>query len=267
MTCSERKLPARAARNPGARSPGFIAGGRQSPGQGRAHMPRSILRARGGRGSPRAGLTPTRRGSRCRPAEGPWRPCVISGRALGIVTVRSCQHRGASRHQKVPVRAVRHPAAGAAGLARLHSVGPGLPSSAQYYYEEQPFNCRASWRGTAPAGRAWTSPLARNLAREHGIDLTIASGTGPGGRIVRAGIEDAIRQLGAAQPMPQRAAAAPAGPAGPVPVTSAVPPASAAPAAAATAPAGGCRGGVAVHGAPSDRGTAGRQRARLRTSA
>jgi pyruvate dehydrogenase E2 component (dihydrolipoamide acetyltransferase) len=86
-----------------------------------------------------------------------------------------------------------------------------------------------------PAGRAWTSPLARNLAREHGIDLTTASGTGPGGRIVRAGIEDAIRQLGAAQPMPQRAAAAPAGPAG---VTSAVPPASAAPAAAATAPAG-----------------------------
>ncbi|HEY5358065.1 MAG TPA: dihydrolipoamide acetyltransferase family protein [Streptosporangiaceae bacterium] len=89
-----------------------------------------------------------------------------------------------------------------------------------------------------PTARVWTSPLARNLAREHGIDLTTISGTGPGGRIVRADIGDAIRQLDAAQPMPQPAAAAPAGPAEPAPVMPAVPPPSAAPTAAATTPAG-----------------------------
>ncbi|MGH3285167.1 MAG: biotin/lipoyl-containing protein, partial [Streptosporangiaceae bacterium] len=89
----------------------------------------------------------------------------------------------------------------------------------------------------SPAQRVWTSPLARNLAREHGIDLTALSGTGPGGRIVRADIEDAIHRLGAAQPARQPAATAPAGPSEPAPATPAVPPASAAPAAKAAAPA------------------------------
>jgi pyruvate dehydrogenase E2 component (dihydrolipoamide acetyltransferase) len=88
-----------------------------------------------------------------------------------------------------------------------------------------------------PGGRVGTSPLARKLAREHGIDLATVSGTGPGGRIVRADIEDAIRQLGAAQPMPQPAAPAPTGLAEPASVAPAVPPGSAAPTAAA-APAG-----------------------------
>ena len=41
-----------------------------------------------------------------------------------------------------------------------------------------------------------TSPLARALAREHGINVTTIAGTGPGGRIVRADVESAI----AAQP-------------------------------------------------------------------
>lgn len=36
------------------------------------------------------------------------------------------------------------------------------------------------------------SPLARKLAREHGIDLSTVTGTGPGGRIVRADVEAAI---------------------------------------------------------------------------
>ena len=37
-----------------------------------------------------------------------------------------------------------------------------------------------------------TSPLARALAREHGINVTTIAGTGPGGRIVRADVESAI---------------------------------------------------------------------------
>ncbi|MFI0371145.1 dihydrolipoamide acetyltransferase family protein [Actinomadura sp. 1N219] len=51
-----------------------------------------------------------------------------------------------------------------------------------------------------------SSPLARRLARDHGIDLTALNGSGPGGRIVRADIESAIRS-GAPAPAP---AAAPA---------------------------------------------------------
>jgi pyruvate dehydrogenase E2 component (dihydrolipoamide acetyltransferase) len=42
------------------------------------------------------------------------------------------------------------------------------------------------------AGRLPTSPLARSLARKHGLDLSRITGTGPGGRIVRADVETAI---------------------------------------------------------------------------
>lgn len=61
-----------------------------------------------------------------------------------------------------------------------------------------------------PAGRSRppSSPLARRLARDHGIDLNTLTGSGPGGRIVRADIEAAIR--GAAEPAAEPAAAAPA---------------------------------------------------------
>ena len=41
-----------------------------------------------------------------------------------------------------------------------------------------------------PAGRARVSPVARRLARERGIDLARVRGSGPGGRIVRADIEN-----------------------------------------------------------------------------
>ena len=63
----------------------------------------------------------------------------------------------------------------------------------------------------SPAGRLPASPLARKLARERGIDLTAVSGTGPGGRIVRADIENAAGDRGSAQLVPQPEAA-PTGP-------------------------------------------------------
>jgi len=71
----------------------------------------------------------------------------------------------------------------------------------------------------ASGDRIKASPLAKRLAAEQGIDLKSLTGTGPGGRIVKADLEGA--PSGAAAPA---AAAAPA-------------PAAAAPAAAAPAPA------------------------------
>ena len=46
-------------------------------------------------------------------------------------------------------------------------------------------------RAAGAARRYATSPLARSIAREHGIDLATVTGTGPGGRIVRADVEAA----------------------------------------------------------------------------
>jgi pyruvate dehydrogenase E2 component (dihydrolipoamide acetyltransferase) len=84
----------------------------------------------------------------------------------------------------------------------------------------------------SPAGRLPASPLARKLARERGIDLATVPGSGPGGRIVRADIEQAARQRGAA-PLPQPAAAT--GPERPAPGNPpAAPPASPSPFTAVT---------------------------------
>ncbi len=44
--------------------------------------------------------------------------------------------------------------------------------------------------GFAPPGeRIKASPVARRIAREHGVDLGVLTGTGPGGRITRADVE------------------------------------------------------------------------------
>jgi pyruvate dehydrogenase E2 component (dihydrolipoamide acetyltransferase) len=101
------------------------------------------------------------------------------------------------------------PATGQAPAAPATSPAPAAPASAA---------------PASPSGPVRTSPLARNLARRHGIDLAAVQGTGPGGRIVRADIEDAVRELGGAPPGPPgpAPAPAPARPAGP-----AAPPAAA----------------------------------------
>jgi pyruvate dehydrogenase E2 component (dihydrolipoamide acetyltransferase) len=57
-------------------------------------------------------------------------------------------------------------------------------------------------------GRARTSPLARRLARERGLDLQTVRGTGPGGRIIKRDIEAAV--AGGPTAQPQAAAQAPA---------------------------------------------------------
>jgi len=70
--------------------------------------------------------------------------------------------------------------------------------------------------------RIKASPLAKRIAAAKGIDLATIKGTGPGGRIVKADVEDA-------QPGESKAAA-------PAPAPAAAPQAAAAPAAAAPAP-------------------------------
>ena len=66
----------------------------------------------------------------------------------------------------------------------------------------------------APAGgRVVATPVAKKMAQEHGLDLSLIAGTGPGGRITKEDVEAAL----AAGPPP---AAPAAGPAAPAPETS-----------------------------------------------
>ncbi len=81
-----------------------------------------------------------------------------------------------------------------------------------------------SFEAGRDTGTRRSSPLARSLARSHGIALTDIPGTGPGGRIIRADVEAAIaHHLGATTP----STAPPVTPAIPRPATpSTAPPVS-----------------------------------------
>jgi len=89
-----------------------------------------------------------------------------------------------------------------------------------------------------PAGRVKASPIARRIARERGIDLHAVTGSGPGGRIVRADVEHA-EPAAAPAPAPATpepaAAAAPVAPAPPPPAPVHAPPPVATPTETGTA--------------------------------
>jgi pyruvate dehydrogenase E2 component (dihydrolipoamide acetyltransferase) len=81
-------------------------------------------------------------------------------------------------------------------------------------------------------GRAKASPVARRIAREQGIDLSVLQGSGPGGRIVKADVEAAAS---GAAPQAAPAAQAAAAPAEAAPAQAPAAEPAAAPAAAAAA--------------------------------
>jgi len=72
-------------------------------------------------------------------------------------------------------------------------------------------------RAVASDGRVKASPIAKRIARDRGLDLHGLTGSGPGGRIVKADVERALAG-GVAAPAAAPAAPAPAAaPAGPTP--------------------------------------------------
>lgn len=73
------------------------------------------------------------------------------------------------------------PAAGAAPARKAAAPGSRLPTAPQ--------PTRRAVAGTETRVKA--SPLARKIAAERGVDLSRLTGTGPGGRIVRADVENA----------------------------------------------------------------------------
>jgi len=64
----------------------------------------------------------------------------------------------------------------------------------------------------APGGRVKSSPLARAIAAQKNVPLTLVAGSGPGGRIIKRDVEGSI-----ASPRPAAGAPAAARPAAPVP--------------------------------------------------
>ncbi|SIO90673.1 dihydrolipoamide acetyltransferase family protein [Nocardiopsis sp. JB363] len=77
---------------------------------------------------------------------------------------------------------------------------------AQEESEEKPAEAApaapAATEGDGDGPRPRTSPLARRLAKEYGLDITKVQGSGPKGRVVRADIEAAAKDGYAAQDAP-----------------------------------------------------------------
>jgi pyruvate dehydrogenase E2 component (dihydrolipoyllysine-residue acetyltransferase) len=64
-------------------------------------------------------------------------------------------------------------------------------------------NGHANGHGERHGRRVAASPLARRLAREHGVDLAALAGSGPHGRIVKADVEHAAAEAPAAPTEPE----------------------------------------------------------------
>jgi len=77
----------------------------------------------------------------------------------------------------------------------------------------------ASTNGSHGGGRIFASPLAKKIADEAGVNLSQVSGTGPGGRVVRKDVEEAIRG-GVSAPLAKSAPATKAAPMQAAPVLS-----------------------------------------------
>ncbi|MFG2002883.1 dihydrolipoamide acetyltransferase family protein [Spirillospora sp. NPDC048911] len=130
----------------------------------------------------------------------------------------------AAQAAEVPAPAADVPAPAAAQAPAPESAAAPVPELGAGASVSGPAVPASNGSGEAPRSRPPSSPLARRLARDHGLDLTTITGTGPGGRIVRADIEAAIRDVPAAAPTATSTAApAPAAPAPAAPAKTATP--------------------------------------------
>jgi pyruvate dehydrogenase E2 component (dihydrolipoamide acetyltransferase) len=121
------------------------------------------------------------------------------------------------------------PAPKAAGDAKPQPAAAAQPAEAVQPPPPQPLSAGGATRPKAVANghgeRLFASPLARRLANEKGIDLTLLSGSGPHGRIVKRDIEAAVAS-GAARSGPT---ALQRRPGAPTPAAAAMPPVQAMP--------------------------------------
>jgi pyruvate/2-oxoglutarate dehydrogenase complex dihydrolipoamide acyltransferase (E2) component len=131
------------------------------------------------------------------PGDGLLHPVAAAGGRVGVSEVVGYLAADAAELGKL---AASHPAAetGAAEAppAAAAPAGAGAPATAP---------------APAPAGgRLKASPVAKAMARAHGLDLARVAGSGPGGRVVRADVVAALEKGVAPQAAPA-AAGAPAG--------------------------------------------------------
>jgi len=126
---------------------------------------------------------------------------VVSGNGGGAGTASPAGNRGAT--DRPAVQSAVSPPPGTAAPAT--PPGPATPTATP-----------PSPAGVGGDGRVKASPIAKRIATDRGLDLSGLSGSGPGGRIVKADVERALASGVAPNPPAEAPAATPA-PAGPTP--------------------------------------------------
>src|SRR5262245_32619597 len=106
------------------------------------------------------------------------------------------------------------PAGGASGADAAPTPTGGASNTAPAGRTPPPAPPADAGSPPSAEGRHRASPLARRIAAEHDLDLSRVNGTGPGGRIVRADVEELLAARLAAS-APTAPSAGPAGPAAP----------------------------------------------------
>jgi pyruvate dehydrogenase E2 component (dihydrolipoamide acetyltransferase) len=107
------------------------------------------------------------------------------------------------------------PSGNGASAEKTGEAEPEPEPEAEPEPEKEPRNEETGTVPSVPSGdgRVKASPIARRIAKEKGVDIGSLSGSGPGGRIVKADVENAVESGGAPAAAP--AEAAPSAPAQP----------------------------------------------------
>jgi len=106
----------------------------------------------------------------------------------------------------VPAAAPPAPAAGGGSSRAPAPSGAKAPSAAPVAAAPAPATADNP-PPTNASSRVRSSPLARRLAAEKGVDLRLVSGTGPNGRVIRRDVEAAGTAAATAAPLPEGAVA------------------------------------------------------------
>lgn len=116
-----------------------------------------------------------------------------------VVDIES-EHSGTLVHQMVPAGTTVPVGAPIAVLAGPEDADAGVPALLAAL--DRPAESAAAPADGVRTGRIFSSPLARRLAREAGIDLADIRGTGPHGRVRRRDVERTVAEASTIVPPP-----------------------------------------------------------------